>query len=107
MKLYIKSVALCLMCIMSYILDNAHYTQMLGDLSEGSSDGADFDDNPSQPHSTVSKTIGHGNSKVTETKKGSTVLVDKDCRNLTDCDNDSRAGAQYKEGISGNRYQQG
>lgn len=27
------------MCIMSYILNNAHYTQMLGDLSEGSSDG--------------------------------------------------------------------
>ena len=53
----------------SYILNNA---QMLGDLSEGSSDGVDSDDNPSQSHSMVPKTIGHENSKVTETKKGST-----------------------------------
>ena len=86
--------------MMSYILNNAHYTQMLSDLSEGSTDGVDSDDKPSQPHSAVLKTTGHGNSKVTETKKGSTVLVDKDC---TDCDNDSRTGAQDKEGISGNR----
>jgi len=27
---------------MSYILNNAHYTQMLGDLSEGSFYGVDF-----------------------------------------------------------------
>ena len=49
---------------------------MLGDLSEGSSDGVDSDEKPSQSHSAVLKTIGHGNPKVTETKKGPT--ADKD-----------------------------
>ena len=56
--------------MMSYILNNAHYTQMLSDLSEGSTDGVDSDDKPSQSHSAALKTIGHGNPKVTETKKG-------------------------------------